>query len=566
MSDLHLAIHVGHDSNTAVVAADGEITFTASEERFIRQKQYPGYPKLSLEHIRKVYGNNFSRIYTVRMPAAQRLLREINFYARSYGKGLTTPNFRKLIGLYWKKIRKGRTLEQKDSKGDNPAPFNAEKTINVEHHLAHAASAFYPSGFEKACIFTLDGEGDLLSGGFYTGGPEGIERHASFFYNEVTIGRDYEKVTAMLGFHPLRHPGKVTGLAAFGNTSEACKEKLKSFLAENWKSAAKAETVTQHSYQVITQRGRDDLIKVRKAVFKEFSDEDMACAIQEISEERIIELLKKHVPEGTENIALAGGVFANVKINKMVKDFGFKRIFIQPAMTDQGLSLGAALYDLGQTEGLKPKRIPDPYRGPAYEPDEIKKELESFGFKYTEEADMAGKAAELLAQGKVIARFDGRMEYGPRALGNRSILYQTTDVSVNDWLNRKLKRTEFMPFAPVTPAEEAARCYKGIEGAEYTAKFMTITFDCTEEMKKMSPAVVHVDGTARPQIVSQEDNPEYYEILRRYQKLTGIPNLINTSFNMHEEPIVCSPYDALRAFKLGHLDYLIAGPFLVEKP
>jgi len=166
----------------------------------------------------------------------------------------------------------------------------------------------------------------------------------------------------------------------------------------------------------------------------------------------------------------------------------------------------------------------------------------------------------------VVARFNGRMEFGPRALGNRSILYHASDHSVNDWLNKRLDRTEFMPFAPATATEDAEACYLGIRGAEHAAQFMTITFDCTEKFKRECPAAVHVDGTARPQLVTRESNPSFYRILREYAKLTNINSVINTSFNMHEEPIVCTPDDAVRSFVRGHLDYLAIGPFIVENP
>jgi carbamoyltransferase len=156
------------------------------------------------------------------------------------------------------------------------------------------------------------------------------------------------------------------------------------------------------------------------------------------------------------------------------------------------------------------------------------------------------------------------MEYGPRALGNRSILYQATDTTVNDWLNKRLKRTEFMPFAPVTLKKYASECYTGLKGAETPAKFMTITLNCTDVMKRNCPAVVHVDGTARPQIIDKDTNTSYYKLLNEYRKITGIPSMINTSFNMHEEPIVCSPTDALKAFKASGLDYLAIGNFLLK--
>jgi len=171
--------------------------------------------------------------------------------------------------------------------------------------------------------------------------------------------------------------------------------------------------------------------------------------------------------------------------------------------------------------------------------------------------------AEQVAGGKVVARFDGRMEFGPRALGNRSILYAATDPTVNDWLNKRLKRTEFMPFAPMALAHRAGDLFEGIERGRMAAEFMTVTFDCTPRMKQIAPAAVHVDGTARPQLVTERNNPSAFRVLTEYERLTGSPTVINTSFNMHEEPIVCTPADAVRAFVDGKLDVLAAGPFLV---
>ena len=173
------------------------------------------------------------------------------------------------------------------------------------------------------------------------------------------------------------------------------------------------------------------------------------------------------------------------------------------------------------------------------------------------------KIAELLHKGYIIARFQGRMEFGPRALGNRSILYHAKDPSVNDWLNKQLKRSEFMPFAPVTLYEHAHECYENFIGAEHAAEFMIITFSVTKKMQEESPACVHVDGTARPQIIREDINPSYYWTLKYYYNLSGIPSFINTSFNMHEEPIVCTPEEAIRAYLMSNLDALAIGNFLV---
>ena len=172
--------------------------------------------------------------------------------------------------------------------------------------------------------------------------------------------------------------------------------------------------------------------------------------------------------------------------------------------------------------------------------------------------------ADRLARGQVVARCFGRMEYGPRALGHRSILYQTNDSSVNHWLNERLKRTDFMPFAPATLAEHADDCYQDLNGVRDTTRFMTVTVACKSSMAAKSPGAVHVDGTARPQIVDRETAPDFHAILSEYQARTGVPSLLNTSFNMHEEPIVCTPDDAIRAFLAGNLDWLALGDYMIE--
>jgi carbamoyltransferase len=236
-------------------------------------------------------------------------------------------------------------------------------------------------------------------------------------------------------------------------------------------------------------------------------------------------------------------------------------------MGDEGLAVGAA-YALGsslsKTSGAA--ILSDVYLGPEFNEMSIGQALSESGLEPEHTRHIERRIAELLSQGYVVARFNGRMEYGPRALGNRSILYQATDPSVNDWLNKRLERTEFMPFAPVTMEEYAAKAYINMDGARYAARFMTMTLNCTDWMRNHCPAVVHVDGTARPQIIDKPSNPTYYKILNEYRKLTGLPTLINTSFNMHEEPIVCSPKDAIRAFLQGRLDYLAMGNYLLKHP
>jgi carbamoyltransferase len=205
------------------------------------------------------------------------------------------------------------------------------------------------------------------------------------------------------------------------------------------------------------------------------------------------------------------------------------------------------------------------YLGPAYSERQIEIALRASGLPFRRPNDLVGELVSHLEADRVVARFDGAMEFGPRALGNRSILYPAKDPAVNKWLNDRLKRTEFMPFAPISLASEADTLYTNIDRMRYSAEFMTVTTDCTDRMRAESPAAVHVDGTARPQLVSEKTNPAVHDILVEYNRRTGIPTLINTSYNMHEEPIVCSPDDAIRAFKDGGLEVLALGPFLSER-
>jgi carbamoyltransferase len=310
-----------------------------------------------------------------------------------------------------------------------------------------------------------------------------------------------------------------------------------------------------------------ELRQLRQIRFGDWSNADLAWAIQYILEREVIAMIERAIPRiDGQPICLAGGVFANVKLNKLIKEMGFGQIFIQPAMGDSGLAFGGPLYVLGERGDIRPYRLESVYLGPEFSDGEILNAIRAEGLEGRRYDPVEPKIAELLAEGRVVARFNGRMEFGPRSLGNRSILYHCADASVNDWLNKRLDRTEFMPFAPATIDDEISNSFLGTEGAEHTAEFMTITFDCTDSFKAHCPAAVHVDGTARPQIVREQTNPSFHKTLEHYRELTGIGTVVNTSFNMHEEPIVCTPEDAVRSFVRGHLDYLAIGPFIVENP
>ena len=239
------------------------------------------------------------------------------------------------------------------------------------------------------------------------------------------------------------------------------------------------------------------------------------------------------------------------------------RVFVYPNMGDGGCATGAALHLSPPTHSVA---LRDVYLGPEYGDDAIEREINRSGMTATAPPNLEAEIAGRLEAGQIVARFAGRMEYGPRALGNRSILCSARDPDVNRTLNHRLGRTEFMPFAPVTLWEERHRCYRRLDGAEQAAELMTVTVDCTEWMIENCPAAVHVDGTARPQLIRREINPGYYDIIAAYFERTGVPCLVNTSFNLHEEPIACTPADALRTFIRSDLECLAIGRYLVTRP
>lgn len=429
-----------------------------------------------------------------------------------------------------------------------------------DHHYCHATSAYYTSNYDRALVVTLDGGGDGLSGSVYQG-ENGKLTRLSAVDSFNSLGNFYSYITHLSGFKAESHEGKVTGLAALGKPTYI--EILREFVSYREPGQIQYAVPMYH---------RSALKQIASRLPENFDKADLAASVQLLLEEIGIQFIQYWLRKtGIRSIAVAGGVFSNVKFNQRVHELPeVDDFFVHPAMDDSGLAVGGAFAALANASNIDPttlsQRLKNVYFGTSYSDDEIRKSIESYGFDATYESNITDIIAKLLAEGRVVARFTGRMEYGPRALGHRSILYQTTDPSINDWLNAHLHRTEFMPFAPATLQEYADECYDGLDGARDSARYMTITFNCTEKMREQSPGVVHVDGTARPQVLDPDTAPDFYKIGVAYHKLTGIPSLINTSFNMHGEPIVCTPDDALRSFNEGKLDYLAIGDWLVANP
>jgi carbamoyltransferase len=425
-----------------------------------------------------------------------------------------------------------------------------KKLCRFNHHDTHAANSFYASGFEEALVLTLDGYGSGNCGGIYVGNREGIKPLHRFAFPN-SLGSFYELVTSGLGFKASRHEGKIVGLAAYGNPAL-----LRDVLLDRFDT-------TDGDIRI---RGSLNSYFTR-SLAQHYAKRDVAAAYQ-----TVLEIVAKQVvaywlkKTGMRRIAVSGGVHANVKLNQRLREIdGVDTVFVYPNMGDGGCGTGAAMMLFGG-KMFDGQPLDNVYFGPDYSPAEITTALEREHLQFEQVPDIEDRVAQLLTEDHIVGRFNGRMEYGPRALGNRSVLYPAREPEVNQWLNHQLGRTEFMPFAPAALASEGSRLFKNLGGCEKTAEFMTITFDCTDDMSRMCPAAVHVDGTARPQLVSEQTNPSFHRILRGYYERTGIPATINTSFNMHEEPIVCSPADAIRAFLMGNIDYLAIGSFLVPHP
>ncbi len=554
-----LGWHDSHSASVALLSQTGEILYAAAEERFTRNKLQKGTPVHALNDMDQRFQKPaVSRCYTD-LPLGAKIARNAGLAWNTWRKGLNSAKSPvSMAGTTLRRFGRGRFG------GIVGTDANSQSFDGLcEHHTAHAYSAYFLSGFGSAHVVTIDGVGDCLSGAVFEGRGGGLSLLHKFYYNDLTVAADYETFTAMMGFNPDRHCGKITGLAAYGRRNDACTAALEAFFERSWRKGR-----CNYFDGIHSPEGEAVIAELRRAradEFGRFSREDLSFAMQHIAERTVLDLIRTHVPNiRGGNIALAGGVFANVRINQKVKELGFANIFVTPPMDDGGLSIGAAFAHLCKTTDVQPHRAANMFLGPGFSEGEIQESLDCAQANYERPSDIAAAVARLLADGKVVGRFDGRMEFGPRALGNRSILYGARDPSVNDWLNKRLNRTEFMPFAPATLADEADRCYLGLDGCRHTAEFMTITFDCTDYMKETCPAVVHVDGTARAQLVTLDANPGLYAIIAEYQSLTGIATVVNTSFNMHESPIVLSPDDAVRTFQDGHLDYLAIGPFLAK--
>lgn len=557
-----LGLHAGHDAS-ACLFKNNELVAFCKEERLNRVKNDGGFFDLqSVDEVLRIVGINRSDLGAV---ALTRLQIPLSAYKNSV---LNLNNIkRKILGRkadlnLYRYLSKNNTID-------------AEKFINIDklkellgvnsntdvffsnHHRAHNLSAFKFVDWERdTLIVSCDGGGDGAQYSAYhydgsqldllLGGEETILHEPQ--NTGASIGLAYAYATELCGFKRNRHEGKLTGLAAFG----------KPIAAEN---IAKMFKIQNDASIVSDLKGYVELEKYLKEVFLGMSNEDIAASIQVATENVINNWVKKLLEiTGAKYVAMSGGVFSNVKLNQNIAEIdGVEEVFVFPAMGDEGLSVGACvdyLMDKNGINSLERKRLNNVYLGWAYDADSIVEAAVKGGFSVSQ-ASPVETAASLLAKHKVGAIFTQAMEMGPRALGARTILANPDKRDINDSINKRLQRTEFMPFAPYVLDIDAEDVFEVSDKVKYACKFMTITAKVKLKWADKIAAVVHVDGTARPQIVERVDNPLYYDILESFKNKTGLPVLVNTSFNAHEEPIINTPKEALQALKDNRIDFIV---------
>lgn len=559
-----LGIHSGHDSSASLVM-DGKIIADVAEERFTRIKHYAGLPINSIEYCLKAGNISINDTDVIAIPKKSRSFK-LDSLLGVEGRRNIKEKIEYAIYNYAKKILQ-LGVDKPPIYMKNFRLNNSTEVMHVEHHLAHAASAYYTSRIDKKIlIVTCDGIGDGFSIAIWRGENCKIEPLLKIG-EEGSIGWFYGIVTEALGWWHGDGEGKTMGLAPYGNFS-----KVKGILEGFYPKFKNGRLVKPHNFGIPyshNEKGArhwhfDEAYEIQKLI-KKYGGENIAAEAQRILEEQVMDVVFSWLErEKTKNLCCAGGVFLNVKLNQRIWNSArVERYHIFPNAGDGGLALGAALYAYYKLSGESAiDNVTNVYWGPKFSDKEIELILKNRNLKYERCEDISKRCAELLADGKIIGWFQDKMESGPRALGNRSILMDPRKAENKDLINSKVKfREAFRPFCP-SIIEEAREEYLKDSREE---PFMITSFDANNAKRDKIPAVVHVDGTLRPQTVKREINPKYWDLIKKFGDLTGVPVVLNTSFNIRGEPITCSPRDAIKCFYVTGMDYLAIGNFLLSK-
>jgi carbamoyltransferase len=549
-----------HDS-AACLLKDGNIIAAAEEERFTRIKHDNSFPINAINYClkeAKITPDKLSYVVFYEKPF-QKFERILQTCVETFPHSFKM--FRDALPQWIaEKLRMPGVIKKKlDYKGE---------VLFVPHHKSHAASAFFASPFEEAAIVTIDAVGEWISTAIHYGKGNDIKTLKVINFPH-SLGLFYSTITSYLGFKVLNDEYKVMGLAGWGRPTYYNKfKKLIDFKEDgSFKLNMKYFSYT-HSERMFSDELEKEFGKPREYEGKiEKRHMDIAASLQKITEDVILRIVK-HAFELTksENLCMAGGVALNSVANgKILMSKIFKNVFFQPAATDAGGALGATLYAYNNILGEKRKYVmKDAFLGPKFSDREIKEFLESENVKFTKlsKKEIVKATAEAIAKNKIVGWFQDRMELGPRALGHRSILANASNPKMRKILNEKVKHREwFRPFAPSLLLDEVKRYF------DFTLDmpFMITTLPVKKEKRMEIISATHVDGTARPQTTIQERENIYHELIEEFYSLTDIPAIINTSFNLKGEPIVCSPEDALNDFMKTKMDCLVLGDYLILK-
>ena len=572
-----LGINAYHPDASVALMKDGELIWAGEEERYNRIKHSSGFPKLALQRCleeTEISPVAIDAVAISKNPRAN-FFRKVTFVVKH------NPNAGLVINRL-KAFRKAASFEQDFFDVLHYAPpFLKSRFVHVEHHQAHAASAFFVSGFDRAAFLSLDGLGDFSSAMWGVG--EGNQLHVmDRVYFPHSAGFLYTAATQFLGFHHFGDEYKVMGLAAYGKPvyfgifrdmvrlkrDGRFELNLDYFVHQEgkakirWEGGAPEQDIMYSSKWV-------DVFGMTRWPAEPITEreQNIAASLQAALEEIYFHVLRAlHEKTKESNLCLAGGVaFNSVANGKITRQTHFKHVYIQPAAGDAGTALGAAAF-VNHCVFNQPRKFVMNHAafGTAASESEIEITLKQayLPFKKLSEEDLVQRTAEALAAGQIVGWFQGKMEFGPRALGQRSILADPRRANMKDVLNHRIKRREsFRPFAPAVPEEKAADYFE-MDCA--SSPFMLKVFPVRPEKRSVIPAVTHVDGTARVQTVNRDTNPIFWKLLTEFGKQTGVPVLLNTSFN-ENEPIVCTPQEAIECFLKTKMDILVMDNYFLKK-
>ena len=559
-----LGVHIGHDSSACLVQ-DGRIMADVAEERFCRIKHYAGLPIKSIDYCLSSASLTMDNIDIIAIPTKGQCP-ELNHLFSLNGDMRELPGKRKRILEYVERV-----LNSPEPK----PPLYVEmftiggktEIVKVDHHLAHAASAYYTSGsYDKQLIVTMDGLGDGTSIGIWIG-EEGRISKLQTFDRSHSLGWFYGNVTEALGWYHGDGEGKTMGLAPYGDPIA-----LKGVLDGFYPKFSNGECIESHDFGKCyfwNENGAfqwhfDDAYEIKKLIEKH-GRENVAAEAQRVLEEQTFQIIFPWLEKyKLGRLCCAGGIFLNVKLNQRIWESGkLSHQHIYPNAGDGGLAAGAALYSYNQLVSNKmDQKLDHLYLGPEFSNDEIEEVLKGRNLSYKYIENIEQMTAKLLSQDKIVAWFQGRMESGPRALGNRSILMSANKAENKDIINALVKfREAFRPFCP-SLIEEKKDDY--LENNRLEA-FMITSFSVTDKKVDKIPAVVHVDDTLRPQTVSRDVNPSYWNLINEFGRITGEYLILNTSFNIMGEPIVCNPREAIRCFYDSGIDAMAIGNYFLLK-